>query len=145
MADVQKTLLIRYSAAQMYDLVTDVADYPNFLPWCGGVEVLHSDDTSMDARILISFKGVKQQFATHNVQQRPTRIDMEFREGPFKNFTGSWRFTPLREDACKIEFALHYEFTNFIVEKIIGPVFNMIANTFVDSFVKRAETRYGKR
>lgn len=127
----------------MYDLVTDVADYPNFLPWCGGAEILRQDDTSMDARIQINFKGVKQQFATHNVQERPTRIDMEFREGPFKNFTGSWRFTPLREDACKIEFALHYEFSNFIVEKIIGPVFNIIANTFVDSFVKRAGVKYG--
>lgn len=145
MADVQKTLLIRHSAEQMYDLVTDVADYPNFLPWCGGVEIRHQDETSMDVRIEINFKGLKQHFATHNVQERPTRIDMQFAEGPFKNFSGSWRFTPLREDACKIEFALRYEFANFFVEKIIGPVFNIIANTFVDSFVKRAAVRYGSK
>lgn len=145
MADVQKTLLIRYSAEQMYDLVTDVADYPNFLPWCGGVEILHADETSMDVRIDINFKGLKQHFATHNVQQRPSRIDMQFADGPFKKFSGGWVFTPLRENACKIEFSLHYEFSNFIVEKIIGPVFNHIATTFVDSFVKRAQTRYGAR
>ena len=144
MADVQKTLLIRHSAEQMYDLVTDVADYPNFLPWCGGVDIRHQDETSMDVRIAINFKGLKQHFATHNVQERPTRIDMQFAEGPFKNFSGSWRFTPLREDACKIDFALHYEFANFFVEKIIGPVFSIIANTFVDSFVKRADVKYGK-
>ena len=51
---------------------------------------------------------------------------------------------PLRADACKIEFALHYEFSNIILEKIIGPVFRHIANTFVESFVKRADQRYGK-
>jgi ribosome-associated toxin RatA of RatAB toxin-antitoxin module len=144
MADVQKTVLIRHSAEQMFDLVTDVADYPNFLPWCGGVEIHHQDEASMDAKIHINFKGIRQHFSTHNSQQRPTRIDMAFTDGPFKKFTGSWRFTPLREDACKIEFALHYEFSNFLLEKIIGPVFHHIANTFVESFVKRADQIHGK-
>jgi ribosome-associated toxin RatA of RatAB toxin-antitoxin module len=69
---------------------------------------------------------------------------MEFADGPFRKFTGYWLFTALREDACKIEFALHYEFTNIFLEKIIGPVFSHIANTFVESFVKRADQRYGK-
>ena len=144
MADVQKTVLIRHSAEQMFDLVTDVADYPNFLPWCGGVEIRRQDETGMEAKIDINFKGIKQHFATRNSMQRPTRIDMEFADGPFRKFTGFWRFTPLRADACKIEFALHYEFTNIILEKIIGPVFSHIANTFVESFVKRADQRYGK-
>ncbi|WP_345810793.1 type II toxin-antitoxin system RatA family toxin [Paraburkholderia sp. PREW-6R] len=144
MADVQKTVLIRHSAEQMFDLVTDVDDYPNFLPWCGGVEVRRRDETGMEAKIDINFKGIRQHFATRNSMERPTRIDMEFADGPFRKFTGFWRFTPLRADACKIEFALHYEFTNIILEKIIGPVFNHIANTFVESFVKRADQRYGK-
>ncbi|MBE0630919.1 MAG: type II toxin-antitoxin system RatA family toxin, partial [Burkholderia vietnamiensis] len=78
MADVQKTVLIRHSAEQMFDLVTDVADYLNFLPWCGGVEVRRQDDRGMEARIDINFKGIKQHFATRNTQQRPSRIDMEF-------------------------------------------------------------------
>ncbi len=145
MADVQKTVLIRHSAEEMFDLITDVADYPNFLPWCGGVEIGRHDETGMEAKIDISFKGIKQHFATRNVQKRPTSIDMEFLSGPFKKFTGYWRFIPLRADACKIEFALHYEFSNVILEKIIGPVFSHIANTFVDSFVKRADQRYGKK
>lgn len=144
MADVQKTVLIRHSAERMFDLVTDVADYPNFLPWCGGVEIRRQDAHEMEARIDINFKGIKQHFATYNTHERPTRIDMQFADGPFRKFTGYWRFTPLRTDACKIEFALHYEFSSVILEKIIGPVFNHIANTFVESFVKRADERYGR-
>lgn len=128
----------------MFDLVTDVADYPNFLPWCGGVEIRRQEAHEMEARIDINFKGIKQHFATHNTQDRPTRIDMQFADGPFRKFTGYWRFTPLRTDACKIEFALHYEFSSVILEKIIGPVFSHIANTFVESFVKRADERYGR-
>ncbi|MEK6297773.1 MAG: type II toxin-antitoxin system RatA family toxin, partial [Paraburkholderia tropica] len=76
MADVQKTVLIRHSAEQMFDLVTDVDDYPNFLPWCGGVEVRRKDETGMEAKIDINFKGIKQHFATRNTQTRPERIDM---------------------------------------------------------------------
>ena len=144
MADVQKTVLIRHSAEEMFDLVTDVADYPNFLPWCGGVDIRHQSETGVEARIDINFKGIRQHFATRNTQQRPTRIDMEFADGPFKKFTGYWIFTALRPDACKIEFALHYEFSSLILEKLIGPVFSHIANTFVESFIKRAGTRYAK-
>jgi ribosome-associated toxin RatA of RatAB toxin-antitoxin module len=66
---------------------------------------------------------------------------MTFADGPFKVFNGSGA-SPLREDACKIEFHLHYEFSSVFLEKIIGPVFSVIANTFVDAFVKRAEVVY---
>lgn len=143
MADVRKIMLVRYTAEQMFDLVTDVADYPNFLPWCGGAEIFRHDETSMEARIDINFSGLAQHFSTRNTQQRPTRIDMKFTDGPFKKFSGSWRFTPLSAAACKIEFALHYEFANIILDKLIGPVFHHIANTFVEAFVKRAQIKYG--
>ena len=43
MAEVQKTVLIRHSAERMFHLLTDVDDYPNFLPWCGGVEITRQD------------------------------------------------------------------------------------------------------
>ncbi|ARS56039.1 type II toxin-antitoxin system RatA family toxin [Ralstonia pseudosolanacearum] len=144
MADVEKTVLIGYSAERMFDLVTNVKDYPDFLPWCGGVEIYEQSDTSLDARVDIAFKGIHQYFRTLNTQMRPSRIDMTFADGPFKAFTGFWQFTPLRADACKINFHLHYEFSSVILEKLIGPVFSMIANTFVDSFVKRAEAVYGE-
>lgn len=144
MADVQKSLLIQHSAQRMYDLVTDVSKYPEFLPWCGGVEIFASTPEMMEAKININFKGVKQYFHTKNIQKSPTNIDMTFVSGPFKKFEGHWVFTPLTEEACKIEFSLHYEFSNFVLDKLIGPVFSVIANTFVNGFVKRANDLYGE-
>lgn len=143
MADVNKTVLIGQSADRMYSLVTDVARYPEFLPWCGGVDIYEQTETILDAKIKIHFKGIEQFFHTRNTNQRPNSIDMQFVDGPFKKFTGQWRFIPLREDACKIEFHLHWEFKSAILDKIIGPVFSYIASTFVDCFVKRAEQLYG--
>jgi ribosome-associated toxin RatA of RatAB toxin-antitoxin module len=145
MANIQKTLLISHSALRMYDLVTDIEKYPEFLPWCGGVEIFQSTPELMEAKISINFKGIKQFFHTKNHQKAPHTIDMSFVDGPFKNFEGHWIFTELRADACKIEFQLKYEFSNFLLDKVIGPVFSMIANTFVNSFVQRANDLYGER
>lgn len=143
MADVSKTVLISHSAQRMYDLVTDVAKYPEFLPWCGGVQIFRSEPNLMEAKIHIKFKGIEQFFHTLNHQERPTHIDMSFVDGPFKKFHGRWDFKELRDDACKVEFKLQYEFSSFLMEKMIGPFFGVIASTFVNGFVKRADEIYG--
>lgn len=59
MADVHKSVLINYSAEQMYELVTAVADYPQFLPWCRDVVIITQNETTLEARIHVSFKGIQ--------------------------------------------------------------------------------------
>jgi ribosome-associated toxin RatA of RatAB toxin-antitoxin module len=143
MAVVHKSVLLAYSAEQMFALVENFEAYPKFLPWCGGAEVRQREGNKVVAMLTINYHGVKQTFSTENTNTPPISIEMALIEGPFRHLTGSWSFKPLREDACKIEFELHYEFSSKVLEQLIGPVFNMIANSFVDSFVKRAEAVYG--
>ncbi|MGE5650984.1 type II toxin-antitoxin system RatA family toxin [Noviherbaspirillum sp. UKPF54] len=143
MAVVHKSVLLAYSAEQMFTLVENIEEYPKFLPWCGGAEVRTRDGSKVLAELTINYRGVKQSFSTENVNVAPTSIEMRLVEGPFKQLHGAWSFKPLRSDACKIEFELNYEFSSRVLEQLIGPVFNMIANSFVDSFCKRAETVYG--
>jgi ribosome-associated toxin RatA of RatAB toxin-antitoxin module len=143
MAAVHKSVIVGYSAEQMFALVDRVEDYPRFLPWCGGVEVREREPNRLVATIGIHYHGIKQTFTTENTNIRPVSIQMRLLEGPFRHLQGAWVFKPLREDACKVELDLQYEFSSRILEKIIGPVFGMIANSFVDSFCKRAETVYG--
>jgi ribosome-associated toxin RatA of RatAB toxin-antitoxin module len=145
MALVEKSILIEHSAAQMYALVEDVAAYPEFLPWCGRAEILKREGEITRAAITIDFRGIKQRFSTENRGQPPQLIEMNLVDGPFRQLDGSWRFKALGDDACKIEFRLHYEFSSRLLEKIVGPVFHFIASTFVDAFVKRAQQLYGKR
>lgn len=140
---VHKSVLIGYSAEQMFSLVERVEDYPKFLPWCGGVKVLQRESDKLVASIAINYHGLKQSFTTENINTPPTSMKMTLVEGPFKHLDGLWTFKPLRPDACRIDFDLHYEFSSRILEQLIGPVFNMIANSFVDSFCKRADTIYG--
>lgn len=143
MAVVHKSVLLAYSAEQMFALVDGIEDYPKFLPWCGGSEVRKRDGDKVLAALTINYHGIKQAFVTENTNTPSAIISMALVEGPFKHLNGTWRFKPLRADACKVEFDLQYEFSSRVLEQIIGPVFSMIANSFVDSFCKRAETVYG--
>lgn len=143
MAVVHKSVLLGYSAEQMFDLVAQVEDYPKFLPWCGGVTLLERSDDKLTASVQINFHGVKQSFTTSNHNQRPTQMKMHLVDGPFKMLEGTWNFKALRDDACKIDFDLQYEFSSALLAQLVGPVFSMIANSMVDSFCKRAETVYG--
>jgi ribosome-associated toxin RatA of RatAB toxin-antitoxin module len=143
MAVVHKSVFLGYSAEQMFDLVAKVEDYPKFLPWCGGVDVRERGENHVVASVGINFHGVKQHFTTSNSNTPFTMIRMQLVDGPFKTLDGTWTFKALRDDACKVDLDLHYEFSSKILEQVIGSVFGMIANSMVDSFCKRAETVYG--
>jgi ribosome-associated toxin RatA of RatAB toxin-antitoxin module len=143
MALVEKKVLVPYSAERMFALVDNVEAYPQFLPWCGGSNVSAADkDNTVHATVHIDYHHIKQSFTTENVRQPPHLIDMTLKDGPFKHLDGNWRFIPLSESACKIEFQLRYEFSNKLLEKLVGPVFHYIANSFVDAFIHRAEKIY---
>jgi len=143
MADIEKSVLIGYSAKRMFALVDKVEDYPKFLPWCGGSSVVTQSETVTHATIVIDYHHIKHSFTTENVRNPPELIEMTLLNGPFQNLDGHWRFIPLAENACKIEFRLHYTFAHIFLEKLVGPVFFMIANSFVEAFIQRAEEVYG--
>ncbi len=143
MALVEKSVLVAHSAEQMFNLVDRVEEYPQFLPWCGGANVTQLEDgLTVHATVHINYHHIKQHFTTENVRMPPHQIDMTLQEGPFKQLDGHWQFIPLGDSACKIEFRLHYEFSSKLLEKLVGPVFHFITNSFVDAFIHRAEKVY---
>ena len=142
MALVEKVVLVPHSAEQMFNLVDRVEEYPQFLPWCGGASVAGLDETTVRATVHIDYHHIKQSFTTENVRKPPDRIDITLQQGPFRHLDGCWQFIPLSPTACKIEFRLHYEFSSKLLEKLVGPVFHYIANSFVDAFIQRAEKVY---
>lgn len=142
MAFVEKSVLVPFSAEQMFVLVDNVAEYPLFLPWCGGASVVVVGESTIHATVHINYLQIKQSFTTENVRQPPNNITMTLQDGPFRSLDGNWRFTALSPTACKIEFKLHYEFSNKLLEKLLGPVFHFVANSFVDAFTHRAEKVY---
>ncbi len=146
MKNIHKSVLIWYSPDEMYRLVTDVARYPEFLPWCDQSRVLESDEQSMLAEVGISLGGLKQTFTTRNMHEESRSVAMSLVQGPFSNLSGTWRFLPVGDGtqrACKVELDLQYGFSSATLAALVGPVFDKIAGSLVDAFVKRAEVVYG--
>jgi len=145
MKTVKKSVLIWYTAQEMFALVTDVDQYPKFLPWCDRARVVERDEHGMLAEIGISFAGIRQSFTTRNEHVPGRKVDVKLVSGPFSNLDGHWTFTPVGEEgerACRIDLELQYGFKNMALSALVGPVFDKIAGTLVDSFVKRAEQVY---
>ena len=142
MALVEKSVLIGQSAERMFELVDRCEDYPAFLPWCSQTEVKYRDAQRTVATLHINYHGIKAHFSTENDKRYPHEMTLRLTDGPFTHLDGHWLFTPLGDTACKVEFQLRYQFASKLLEKVLGPVFNHIANTFVDSFVKRAGQIY---
>lgn len=146
MKTVHKSVLIWYSPQEMYDLVTAVADYPSFLPWCDQAEVLERRENGATARVGIAFGGIHQRFTTENQHEPGRAVTMQLVDGPFSELSGRWTFMPVGDGsqrACKVELSLQYAFSNALLGKLVGPVFDKIAASLVDAFVQRAEQVYG--
>lgn len=141
---VHKSVLVPYAAQQMFDLVDAVERYPEFLPWCGGSAVLDTHPAGKTARLDIRFAGIDAHFTTDNRNDPPASIVVTLKDGPFRHLHGEWSFRTLSPQACKVELTLAWEFATPVLETVVGPVFNRIANTFIDAFVRRAETVYAQ-
>ncbi len=124
----------------MYKLVTDVAAYPEFLPWCGGGRVLEQSNDYQLAVVEIKKGPLNTSFTTKNLLTPPERIELTLVDGPFRQLQGCWTFRELAKDACKIELDLQFEFVAGPVGLLLRPVFNQIADTMVNAFVARAES-----
>jgi len=140
---IRKSVLLPYSVTRMFGLVATVEHYPQFMPWCGGARQAAEADGRMRATIDIDYRGVRSSFTTLNTIDEPRMIALQFADGPFAEFKGAWRFSVLDSDACKVEFELDYEFASSMLGLLVAPVFDVIANSFIDAFARRAEVLYG--
>jgi ribosome-associated toxin RatA of RatAB toxin-antitoxin module len=145
MKTVKKSVLIWFSPQEMYGLVTDVPNYPQFLPWCDHAKILEEDATGMVAEVGMSIGGLRQSFTTRNTHTPGRRVGVQLLKGPFSRLDGQWDFLDVGDGtqrACKVELTLNYGFDNALLSKLVGPVFDKIAANMVDAFVKRAQQVY---
>ena len=145
MPTVRKSAIVPCTREAMFALVEDIESYPQFLPWCSGTEVFERGPTVTRARLDVSYHGLRTHVSTRNRKQEPESIELAFEDGPFERFGGVWRFAPLGGEGCKVELALDYEFSSGTLAKLLGPLFGNIADTMVESFVRRAEEKAGGR
>ncbi|MFU2075128.1 type II toxin-antitoxin system RatA family toxin [Gallibacterium anatis] len=139
---VSQTMLVPHSAEQMYQLVNNYQRYPEFLPGCISGKTLHQQGNELDAELIVSKAGIRLAFTTHNTMQPNQSIQMKLMEGPFKHLNGEWRFLELDEYSSQISLQLQFSFSNALVEKMFGKIFQQLTSQMVQAFKQRAKEIY---
>lgn len=141
--------IMPYTARQMYDLVSDVARYPEFLPWNSAARVRSrrpGPDGSevIEADLVISFKLFRERFGSRaTLWPECNRVEIDYLDGPFKYLKSWWIFADRPGGGCDVQFFVDFEFRNLILQKVIGVVFDEAMRRVVRAFETRAEALYG--
>lgn len=142
MVKLERSALVGYSAAEMFDLVNDIEHYPQFMHGCKSAKVLSSSENELVGELCLAKAGISHCFTTRNLLSRPTRIDMQLVSGNFSTFRASWIFTVLTDAACKVTLNMEFEFKTGLLEYAAEKLFSSSANSLVDAVVARAAVVY---
>lgn len=140
-----------YTPRQIFDLVADVPNYPQFLPWCRAARILErKNDHVFLAELVIAYKHLSERY-TSRVELVPAEqgrdvyaIQVQMTEGPFHHLRNDWRFTPTPEGGCQIDFELDFAFKSKILDTLLGKFFATVTGRMAEAFKKRADELYGK-
>lgn len=142
MSKISRSALVNFSATQMFELVDDIDNYSQFVPYCKSSSIISRSTNQVTAKLLVAKSGLAKSFTTTNSLSKPEKIDIELVEGPFEFLYGSWTFTALSEQACKIELQLNFEFKNRLATIAFSKIFNLLVESMVSAFTQRAEAVY---
>ncbi|MEX1670472.1 type II toxin-antitoxin system RatA family toxin [Zhongshania guokunii] len=144
MTEIRRSALLPYSADVVYELINDVAAYPQYMDGCVGAEVLARSDDMMEARLDLAKAGIKLSFITRNKLVAGRSVSLSLVDGPFEDLRGEWTLLALSDEACKVSLHLRFSLTNSLVGAATKQLFNSVANNLVDALVKRANEQYGR-
>lgn len=140
---INKSAIVPYTAEQMFELVNDVAHYQEFVPWCVKSDVISQTPDEVRATLGFAHSGLHKSFSTINRLQPHKMIELRLLDGPFKKLEGFWHFEKIDDSHSRVTLDLHFEFSTKLIALMFGPLFNQVANTLVDCFMKRATQVYG--
>jgi len=143
MTRIDRSALVNFTAEQMFDLVNDIESYPAFMQGCTAARVISRTEHELIGELTLSKAGIRQTLTTRNVLVPGREMNMELVEGAFKNFSATWRFTPLTESACKVSLEMDFEFAGGLMDLAMEKLFSSSANNLVDALVQRAQRVYG--
>jgi len=138
MKKIQRSALLMKPVDLLYRLVNEVEFYPEFIDGCVGTEVLSRSENEQKARLDLSKAGIKLSFTTHNHMVSNEKITLDLLDGPFKYLRGEWRFTALRDDACKVEFDIEFDMGSSLLGAAAGKLLDSVSSNIVDALCQRA-------
>lgn len=150
MPSFRTTRRVRHAAADMFDLVADVEQYPEFVPLCSSLKIIRREDAGEGKQVLVAEMGVaykvfRESFTSRVTLDKPNlQILVEYLSGPFQSLQNRWNFVPAGEGASDVGFFIEYEFRSRTLGVLMGTVFDTAFRRFAEAFERRADRVYGR-
>ena len=137
-----ETKHLPYTQEQMFKLVSDIAKYPEFLPWCISTRILSREGNELQADMVIGYKVFREGFTSRVILTEPERIDVTFSRGPFKFLNNHWIFHYYGKRRCKLVFFINIGMHKGLLGDMFSNVFFLAAEKLTLAFEKRARYLY---
>jgi len=138
-----ETKYLPYTPEQLFDLVADVERYDEFLPWVVAVRVRSSSATETVADLVVGFNAFKERFTSRVTKQEPSRILVDYIEGPLKYLKNEWRFEPAPDGGTNLIFSVDFAFKSRLFESLAGAMFDRALRRMTGAFEQHAAILYG--
>ena len=135
--------VLPYSADQLFALVSEIDRYPEFLPWCIAARHRKREGNVVWSDLIIGFRMIREHFTSKVTLDPPSRIDVEYVDGPLRYLRNHWEFIDLPDGGCEIDFYVEFEFKSRLLQKLIGALFHEAVTRMVRAFEARAKDLYG--
>ncbi len=151
MPSFSTTRHVHHSASDMFELVADVEQYPEFVPLCADMKVRSRAEkdggvTVMIAAMTVAYKMIQQTFTSRaTLDKANLKILVEYLDGPFRRMQNRWTFHPAGERSCEVEFFIDYEFKSRTLALLMGAMFDSVFRRMAAAFEQRADQVYGRK
>lgn len=159
---VKEKVILPYTPKELYDIVSDVDSYHQFLPYCLGSRVIGPSDSSrakenrqhassiVDAELTIGFSAFRESYVSE-VSMRPNEwVLAHAKPSPlFHELHTAWHFRPLPAGTSisltEVTFILSFAFSSPFYAAVAGQVFEKLSSSMIEAFRQRAQSVYGQR
>ncbi len=142
---------VRHSALEMFDLVADVENYPEFVPLCRALRVRRRTGDEQGLEVLVAdmevgYRAIHEKFTSRVTLDRPRlKIRVEYIDGPFSRLDNVWNFRDGPQAGLStVEFFIAYEFRSRLLGALMGSMFDAAFRKFSAAFEARADAVYGR-
>jgi len=138
----KESRVINHTPNNLFKLVSDVSNYPEFLPWCLGARIKNQNDSSFEADLIIGFKIYKEIYSSKIfLDNKNKKIDVKYKDGPFEHLENYWIFKK-DKNGCKVEFMVDFKFKSNFLQTIMETLFSEAVRRMVKAFETRANELY---
>ena len=142
MQNSSREVIINHNSEKLFNIVLDLENYPDFIPWCSSMTVHSRSNSEIFADMYVKYKFmIAYKFASHVIfDSKKLEIQTNYIEGPLKDLKTKWLFQSLDKNITLIKFSVNFEFKSFINQKIAETFYPLIESKMIESFRLRANT-----